>query len=94
MPIFDFECQSCHNIFDDIIFTGDPLPSCPQCQESEAIKKLPSLVATGIVKLTGHEYKQKVLADGKKAAAEIKKDENRLANFVGETKYNQSLLGK
>lgn len=31
---FDFECQSCHNIFDDLINDQDSNPICPSCQSS------------------------------------------------------------
>lgn len=93
MPFFNFECQSCQYHFEDLLFSGDPDPACPNCQATQ-VKKLISLPSPGKVKLTGKEYKQKVLQDGKDLAQQVKKDEKLLANIVGESDFHQKQLAR
>lgn len=42
MPLFEFECPSCHNEFEELVFsfngTGDV--SCPVCGNSDVKKKI------------------------------------------------------
>ena len=45
MPLFDFECQKCHEQFEELVF-GSTQVRCPKCAESE-VKKLPSRVSIG-----------------------------------------------
>lgn len=38
MPLYEFECKSCENIFEDLVFS-DENPACPKCH-SEKTEKL------------------------------------------------------
>jgi putative FmdB family regulatory protein len=41
MPIYEYECDKCHYIFEEIIFGSDSDIECPKC-ESKRTKKLMS----------------------------------------------------
>jgi putative FmdB family regulatory protein len=45
MPLFDFECQSCHEQFEELVFASTQV-RCPKCANLE-VKKLPSRVSIG-----------------------------------------------
>ena len=45
MPLFDFECQKCHERFEELVFASTQV-RCPKCAEAD-VKKLPSRVAIG-----------------------------------------------
>lgn len=45
MPLFDFECQKCHERFEELVFASTQV-RCPRCADAE-VKKLPSRVAIG-----------------------------------------------
>jgi len=39
MPIYEYECKSCGNVFERIMKTGEGEPACPACGRQE-MKKL------------------------------------------------------
>ena len=43
MPIFEYECRSCHHEFEQLVRTGDT-PACPKCQGQD-LEKLLSMVS-------------------------------------------------
>ena len=43
MPIFEYECRSCHHQFEQLVRTGDT-PACPQCTGGD-LERLLSLVS-------------------------------------------------
>lgn len=92
MPTFEYQCLNPECVIDsweDLYLPGEDLPTaCPEC--NGPIQKLVSLVAQGVVKLHGHDLKAKVKEDAKKMIAESHRDENLLANLVGENKYQQN----
>lgn len=45
MPLFDFECQKCHEQFEELVFASTQV-RCPKCADAD-VKKLPSRVAIG-----------------------------------------------
>ncbi len=50
MPIFEFECESCHNRFEEIRRATDTTtPECPSCHE----KKVKKLVSAGAIRANG-----------------------------------------
>ena len=92
MPTYDHQCESCSHEWEEVYKMADPIPDvCPNCKTKGKVKRLISWVA-GTVKLTGRENVQKQWEDGKKIAREAKKNENLLANIVGEEKYHQKEL--
>jgi len=44
MPIYEYECNECGNIFEEIVFGSEEAITCPKC-ESGTIKKLMSTTA-------------------------------------------------
>lgn len=41
MPIFDFECQSCSNVFEKLVLKSDaPAPNCVVCDSGDVAKKV------------------------------------------------------
>lgn len=44
MPIFEFECLSCHKEFEELVLGAQSGIQCPACQ-SDQVKKLMSVVA-------------------------------------------------
>ena len=37
MPIFEYKCQSCGHMFEELVF-DDSVPQCPACKSSETEK--------------------------------------------------------
>jgi putative FmdB family regulatory protein len=90
MPCYEHKCESCEHIWEDLFKISDPVPAeCPNCGASN-IKRLMSW-SSGKVELTGKELTDTLKAQGKKIAASAMKNENVLANLVGESKYNDNL---
>lgn len=91
MPLYEYACDECGFEWDDICSHKDPLPEeCSECQTKGKVKKLISLPAQGVVELTGHELKSKLIADGNKLKRAAGKNENVLADLVGPT-YEKNL---
>jgi len=87
MPIYEHQCEACEYQWEDLFKLSDPVPEeCPECKEKGQIKRLLSW-CSGTVELTGRESLQKAREDGKKMTREMQKSENKMANFVGEDRY-------
>jgi putative FmdB family regulatory protein len=95
MPLFDFQCKTCSCTWEDILFTGDPLPIiCPNCNTEREIVKLVSCPSMGKVILTGQELKQKIQSDAAKIRKEAATNENFAANLTGESKYQNKVQAR
>ncbi len=93
MPIYEFECENCDHIWEDIMSYKDPIPEiCPECHVHGWITKLISVPARGKVELSGDDLVQSVMSSAKQDQSRVRQDENFYANMVGESKYNESLL--
>lgn len=93
MPIYEFECQKCEHIWEDIMSFKDPIPEqCPECLEFHQVIKLVSLPARGKVELVGDELIQSVMSSAAADRQRASKDENFYANFVGEDKHHNNLI--
>lgn len=89
MPVFETKCDNCEHEWEDIYFPGEALPTvCPECGAEGQVRKLISLPANGRVELYGHDLKSKLKEDGRKLKSDALKNENVLANLVGESKYH------
>ncbi|MBA2847896.1 zinc ribbon domain-containing protein [Thermosulfuriphilus ammonigenes] len=44
MPIYEFECQKCHEIFEELVLGSSSKVRCPKCQ-SEDVRKCLSAFA-------------------------------------------------
>jgi len=92
MPTYEHLCEACNNEWEDIYKMSDPVPTkCPICKKKGKVRRLIS-VCQGVVELSGHEYKAKAIEDAAKMQKKMLKDENKLANFVGEKKYHNNEL--
>ncbi|MBU2648049.1 zinc ribbon domain-containing protein [bacterium] len=50
MPLFEFECESCHHRFEELMTVSDTrLPECPKCHQVHAKK----LVSAGAIRANG-----------------------------------------
>ena len=86
MPTYDFHCQECNNVWDDIIAYSDPNPNCPECKSNNVTRPI-SLIAHGKVRLYGQDYIAAINKGKLDAYKRASKDENFAANLVGEQKY-------
>lgn len=90
MPTYEHLCESCNYEWEDLYSMSDPVPEeCPECKIKGKVKRLISW-CSGVVELTGKEAVHKAWADGKKMAQEMKRNENKAANFVGEDNYQKA----
>lgn len=88
MPTYEHLCAHCEEEFEDTYsMKAEPPTTCPLCGEEGGVKRLISLTAPGIVEVTGHELKQKLKEQGRQLKTEALRNENKLANLVGEDKY-------
>ena len=63
MPIFDFECQSCGNVFEKLVLKSDaPAPNCTACNSGEVEKK----VSAPGFRLSGNGWYETDFKTGKK----------------------------
>lgn len=93
MPLYEHICDECEHEWDDIYSWKDPIPTvCPECGAEGNVRRLISLPSEGKVELSGPEFKAKLKADALKFKSQVKKDENLLANVVGESKYHHNEL--
>src|ERR1700693_1971441 len=82
MPIFDVGCEKCEHVWEEIIFSGEELPTqCPECKENNCVKKLVSLTSPGKVKLSGQDYKAKIMNDAQQLKKEAQKNPNVMENL-------------
>lgn len=91
MPNYEYTCVKCEENWEDLYNLSDPIPNCPECDSSENVVKLISLCAKGVVQLGLYEQKVKIKSDAIKMQKETFKNENLLANLVGENKYQNNV---
>ncbi|QCX33257.1 zinc ribbon domain-containing protein [Caloramator sp. E03] len=41
MPLFNYKCLECGNIFEELVRTADEKVACPKCKSNKVEKKLP-----------------------------------------------------
>ena len=89
MPTYEHKCEACGHEWEETYKMADPVPdTCPSCKEQGKVKRLISW-SSGRVELTGNEQIQKLRSEGKQMAKDMGKDEKKLANFIGEDKYQK-----
>ena len=49
MPMYDFSCQNCNAVFEELLTKNEDAAVCPQCGTAEAVRMLsaPSPLKTG-----------------------------------------------
>jgi putative FmdB family regulatory protein len=35
MPIFEFRCESCKRVFEELVFSSEEKPACPACKSED-----------------------------------------------------------
>lgn len=40
MPMFDFRCEACGHIFEELVSSSSQTPECPKCQSSKVARLL------------------------------------------------------
>ena len=40
MPLFDFVCEACNHVWEDMHRSGEPIPVCPSCGSAQTEKRL------------------------------------------------------
>jgi putative FmdB family regulatory protein len=93
VPCYEHQCEECGHVWEDLFSSHkSPVPEeCPECKIKGKVKRLLSSTL-GTVELTPRERTIKAYKEGKAIAKQAKKDENVLANIVGEEKYHKRNL--
>jgi putative FmdB family regulatory protein len=92
MAIYDHLCSSCNQEFElEYSVKEDPPTKCPLCGHDGMVKRLISYAAPGKVEIYGHELKAKIKEDAKKMVADAGRNENMMANIIGESKYQSKI---
>lgn len=95
MPIYEHVCESCGHEWEDLFSLRDGIPECPECGSKDKVKRVISVPATGRVdEPLNRETIAKLKKEGKAMAKEARRNENLMANIVGEEKYHQQNLKK
>lgn len=91
MPTYEHLCLECsHEWEDEYSIKVDPPTVCPKCSTEGKVKRLISGGSgKGKVELTGQEYKEKVMSDAQSLRREAYRNENVMANLIGESKYHR-----
>ena len=75
MPIYDFACESCGTVFEELTRMGE-LPPCPNCGAPEPRRLLSQVAPTPRIGLRGAEARR---SDATRKAREERKREQRAA---------------
>ena len=73
MPIYEYQCRNCRNIFEELQFPGRKkftIQPCPQCGAVENIYMIPSMIG-----LAMHNTEMITPRDGYKVRNKIKREE-------------------
>lgn len=94
MPTYEHLCNACKHEWEDIYgMTTDPPTTCPECKKEGEVQRLISGGSgRGIVEVTGQELKAKLKQEGTQLKRDALRNENVLANLVGETKYQTNTV--
>jgi putative FmdB family regulatory protein len=92
MPTYEHLCHHCNYEWEDIYSMKTDAPTtCPECKTEGQVKRLISGGSgKGIVEITGHDLKDKLKKEGQELKQAAMKDENLLANLVGDS-YNTKI---
>lgn len=94
MPTYIYFCSQQNCEFEEWHSIKIELEECPICKEKNMPQHKPKrLIAggsgKGSVVLTGHELTAKLKDDTAKLAKEVYSSEQKYANILGDTKYNE-----
>jgi putative FmdB family regulatory protein len=40
MPLYEYECARCSKNFEEIVFSSDATPACPNCAEADQVARV------------------------------------------------------
>lgn len=88
MPVYLHECEACGHQFElEYSIKLDPPKECPECKQ-EAVKRLIAGDFMTKMELTHKEFAASIQDQTRKMMKSIGNSENKFANIVGETAYN------
>lgn len=91
MPEYEHLCenQECQHEWEaEYSIKADPPTHCPKCNQATAKRLISGGSGKGIVELTGQELKDHLKNEAKREVRQV--NENKYANWVGESKYSAS----
>lgn len=99
MPSYEYFCVAANEEFESFHSITTVLDDCPLCAEAGRPPHAPKRLISGgsgrgIVELTGADLKAKIQSDAQQMRHDMSTNPNKLANFVGETKFNQNELNR
>jgi putative FmdB family regulatory protein len=77
MPLYDFRCRACNNLFEALVRSGDT-PQCPSCHSTDLEKQLPTFA------LSTEERRQAAARQSRKLQIAKRKDA-----LIAEEEYRQ-----
>lgn len=93
MPTYEYMCQSCNHEWEEYhSILADPIKFCPSCKEESAKRMISGGSGKGRVELGYHEMKEKIKSDARNTLKESSRNENLLANLIGEDRYHRNNL--
>lgn len=96
MPIYEYECTTCHHKFDELQKLNDePIKKCPECSKDTAVR----LVSAAGFQLKGTgwyatDFKNKGKPESKSATTSVPSDSKTTANTTNEKSTTSSSTSK
>jgi len=90
MPTYDHFCtnEDCKYEWEEFYsITTAPPTICPKCKKETAQRGISGTCGI-VIELTGQDFKQKMKEDANKISREASRNENLMANLVGENKFS------
>lgn len=97
MPTYEHLCtnKECNNEWEDMYsIVKEPPKVCPKCNLETATRIISGGSGKGTVELTGHELTAKTKEDVQKIKQRAARDENYMANLIGEDRAHKKLLSR
>ena len=96
MPTYPHICNECQHEWEEFYsMNAEPPDTCPKCGVKGKVERLISGGSgRGIVILGGNELKEKTKQDAAAMVNEASRNENYLANMVGEDRYQRNELDR
>lgn len=97
MPTYEYECPVCGE-FEEYHSIMIKLEHCPKCKEDGKETQVKRLISGGSGKgqmvLTDDEFKASLKGEVEKIKQRAVKDENYMANLIGEDRAHKKLLSR
>ncbi len=97
MPTYEYECPVCGE-FEEYHSIMIKLTHCPKCEsegkESEVKRLISGGSGKGVMVLSDDEFKASLKGEVEKIKQRAAKDENYMANLIGEDRAHKKMLSK